>query len=74
MNYGIFQEAVIASLHLKLSLCLPWDHAATAEGRKWATTAALVVTLLHAVAQPPQAQIQQDVRVSPCTSHDKGWF
>lgn len=55
MNYGIFQEAVIASLHLKLSLCLPRDHAGTAEGRMWATTAALVVTLLHAVAQPPHS-------------------
>lgn len=55
MNYGIFQEAVIASLHLELSLCLPWDHAATAEGRTWATTAALVVTLLHALIQPPHS-------------------
>lgn len=55
MNYGIFQEAVIASLHVKLSLCLPWDHAAIAEGRTWATSAALVVTLLHALAQPPHS-------------------
>lgn len=55
MNYGIFQEAVIASLRLKLSLCLLWDHGVTAEGRTWATTAALVVTLLHALAQPPQS-------------------
>lgn len=53
MNYGIFQEALIASLHGKPSPCLSWDHVAIAEGRTRATTAALVVTLLHALAQQP---------------------
>lgn len=41
MNYSVFQEAVIASLHLKLLfLCHPQDHTATAGGGTWATTAA----------------------------------
>lgn len=56
MNDGIFQEAAIASLHLKLlSLCHHQDHAATAGGRTQATTAALVVALLHALARPPHS-------------------
>lgn len=56
MNCGTFQEAVIASLHLKLlSLCHPQDHAATAGGRAQAITAALVVAFLHALVGPPHS-------------------
>jgi len=56
MNYGIFQEAATASLHLKLlSLCQPQEHAAATGGRTQATTAAPVAALLHALARPPHS-------------------
>lgn len=74
MNDGIFQEAAIASLHLKLlSLRHHQDHAATAGGRTQATTATLVVALLHALARPHRSSASAGLErwaLAPPTTKD----